>query len=463
MTDAPSEPAEHTRRAAAQHASAAARPFPVAHKRFISLDRREQAFCTYVAPDRYRQLERIGADAGPLIARGAGLSYVAASFGADSLSVSMRRFNRLLDFDAALRTVDVEAGATLGELGGFLAAHGFMLPVQPGHPSITIGGCIAANAHGKNQWREGLFCDGLEDLRLLHPAHGLLRCSRRENAAAFRLTCGGLGLSGLIVSARIRVAPLPGALAAVTHHKFGTLHEAYRIAQDVTPNADAVLIWADFSQGRNFGSGFVAATQFGGGGKLVGWDGGITLDWSQSAFPFSVFTGRTTGAINRVYATTQARARRQTLQQVLFPSVGREFYYRAHGEAGFHEFQCLLPEFAVDSALREIVDAVRNTQLVVALATMKLFRGPGAQIDFTGDGIVLTLDVSAHPKHAVALGQLEAIVAAHGGAINAMKYSRLSAKGLRQSFSGAEAFADALRAYDPKRLFRSALSQRLGL
>src|SRR4051812_45723082 len=113
-------------------------------RKFVSLDRHSVCWGDYDEPDRYRELLSVKADS-PLIARGAGLSYVAASFDDGVRSIGLRQFNRILAFDAAERWIEVEAGISLGELYDFCSHHGLALPVQPGHPQITIGGCIAGN------------------------------------------------------------------------------------------------------------------------------------------------------------------------------------------------------------------------------------------------------------------------------------------------------------------------------
>ncbi len=101
----------------------------------------------YSRPDRYRMIKSDVGD-GPRIARGGGYSYAAASFGGGSRVVEMRAFDRVLRFDPERRLIEVEAGATLEDVLTFTAPRGLYLPVQPGYPAITVGGCLAANVHG---------------------------------------------------------------------------------------------------------------------------------------------------------------------------------------------------------------------------------------------------------------------------------------------------------------------------
>ena len=70
------------------------RGFAIARERLTSFDRQFTADVRVQRPDRYRLLDSLPEDE-PRIARGGGVSYVAASFGADTTSLDMRAFDRL--------------------------------------------------------------------------------------------------------------------------------------------------------------------------------------------------------------------------------------------------------------------------------------------------------------------------------------------------------------------------------
>src|SRR5262245_10379604 len=123
--------------------------------RFASMDQQTIVVGEYAEPSSYEQLGAIIAN-GPVIARGAGVSYVGASFGEGTRSIGTRQLNRVLDFDAHNRRITVEAGLSLGSLYDFLLPHHLYLAIQPGHPQITVGACVACNVHGKNPQRDGV-------------------------------------------------------------------------------------------------------------------------------------------------------------------------------------------------------------------------------------------------------------------------------------------------------------------
>ncbi|HVV96760.1 MAG TPA: FAD-binding protein, partial [Rhodanobacteraceae bacterium] len=118
------------------------RGFALGEIELSSFDRQFRARCRVQRPDRYRLLEALPQDV-PRIARGSGVSYVAASFGADAVSQSLAAFGRILAFDEHEGRICVEAGARIGDVQRFALARGWYLAVTPGHPAATIGGCIA--------------------------------------------------------------------------------------------------------------------------------------------------------------------------------------------------------------------------------------------------------------------------------------------------------------------------------
>src|SRR5258708_4875251 len=179
---------------------------------FVSFDGGVSTRASYCRPDRYRTIEDHAART-LRTARGGGYSYAAASFDGGSLVEDMTRLNRVLSIDPASRVVEVEAGMTLGDLFALTAPLGLWLPVQPGYPDITIGGCIAANVHGKNPHREGTFESSVVSLNLYHPQRGTVRIDRENETELFELTCGGYGLARIILAATLPLEPLTGPAA----------------------------------------------------------------------------------------------------------------------------------------------------------------------------------------------------------------------------------------------------------
>jgi len=435
---------------------------------FSSLDRHTTRTCEYSEPDRYRQIFTRPSDAS-MIARGSGLSYVAASFSERATSVGMKRFNRILAFDRDEGRIEVEAGVTLGQLYEFLTPLGLHLPVQPGHPQITIGGCIAGNVHGKNQFKEGVFKSLVREFRLFHPDHGVISASPGSNADIFDLTCGGLGLTGIIVSAQLSVAPLPGTAMRVDHLPVEDLDDAFRKVNSLASEYDMMYCWCDLSVlGRRAGSGYIVT------GRFVSEDAAAhsgrpfkPLDPSSSAkFRPRLFANALIPWVNRAYRyreTRQSGPHTVPLFDFLFPAVGKEFYFDWFGNNGFVEHQVLIPTNAIEDYPSAVMKLLRHHGQPAALATVKAFRGNQHLLHYDGAGLNFTIDVINRAESRDLLKDMDDINSRFGAITNVMKDSRLSAAVAERQYSEYGEFRERLHSFDPKRRFTSCLSERLGL
>jgi decaprenylphospho-beta-D-ribofuranose 2-oxidase len=189
------------------------------------------------------------------IGRGGGYSYAAPSFGKNILTQEMTSFNRILDFNEKSRTVVVEAGITLRELLKWSFRKKLLLKIQPGHPDITIGGCVAANVHGKNPHKDGTFVDVVLEIKLFHPDHGFIILSRTQNTDIFELTCGGLGLTGIIVSVKLQLDVLPSDRMIFERIPIESMIDATEFFKK-NLDVDFISSWHDGSPSKkNFGRG----------------------------------------------------------------------------------------------------------------------------------------------------------------------------------------------------------------
>ena len=426
---------------------------------------RERAVCH--RPDRYRLLEG-DVDSRARIARGGGYSYAAASFGGGSVTVEMQRFNRILAFDPARRTIEVEAGMTLGELLPVTARAGLWLAVQPGYPAITVGGCIAANVHGKNPFRDGTFRSCVADLTLFHPDHGFRRLSETEGA--FELTCGGYGLTGIVVAATLRLEPLGGSRVSVKHHAIGSLSEAARMMQDLAGKSLFAYTWHDATpRPRTFGRGYVYEGTLDPGsldaGDLVAPYRVLTAA-GRARLPFSLWNA----ASARVFASAYWHLERHRpevttggLFDAIFPFARRSAYFRLFGRPGLVEYQVIVPFDRTESFLAELSRLILSAGPPSVLLSMKAFAGEPGRLRFEGDGLCLTLNLERSATTLDLLRRLDELSIETGALPNLIKDSRLPARVVRACYPEYERFRRELAAFDPRRRFRSELSERLAL
>ncbi|MBX9722003.1 MAG: FAD-binding oxidoreductase, partial [Candidatus Obscuribacterales bacterium] len=236
---------------------------PTAH-RFVSFDGSSNADALIVRPDNNEFFKSPSASfSSPVIARGAGLSYTASSFGKDVLSIDHGQLNHILDFNEQEQWIEVEAGTSHGQVYDYVISKNLFLATQPGHPRISVGGCIAPDIHGKNQFLDGTFINQVKSLKLFHPSHGIIDLSPENNPDLFRLTCGAYGLTGNIISCKLKLKKIPSSMAEVSLHPLSSIVELPAKLRASAAVSDFVLSWHDFTlSGKDFGKGFVQEGRF---------------------------------------------------------------------------------------------------------------------------------------------------------------------------------------------------------
>ena len=187
----------------------------------------ERAVCRVYRPEKMHQPAALLREPAvtSLISRGLGRSYGDAAVN-EAAVLLHTRLNRMIDFDPATGVLTCEAGLSLAEIIDVFLPRGYFPFVTPGTRFVTVGGAIAADVHGKNHHRDGCFSECVLSFDLLTASGQTLTCSREANSDVFRATVGGMGLTGIITEARIRLTPVPSAYINVTYERAANLDDA---------------------------------------------------------------------------------------------------------------------------------------------------------------------------------------------------------------------------------------------
>lgn len=133
-------------------------------------------------------------------------------FAADCVLLDMRSVNRIVGLDAKTGIVHAEAGIEWPELiQGTLdlqkeSARWGIRQKQGGADRMTLGGALAANAHGHSLGSAPIAAD-VEWIEVVMPDGSAKRCSRKENRELFSYVVGGYGLFGVIAAVGLRLVP----------------------------------------------------------------------------------------------------------------------------------------------------------------------------------------------------------------------------------------------------------------
>jgi decaprenylphospho-beta-D-ribofuranose 2-oxidase len=435
---------------------------------FISFDGAVELRTSHQRPDRYRHLEM---DLGslPRIVRGGGYSFSAASFGENILVQEMGDFNRFLDFDQIRKTVKVEAGMTLRKLMDWALNRDLYFPVLPGYPEITVGGCVAVDAHGKNPWKDGTFSEWVTEINLFHPAHGYMRLSRDENPEIFGLTCGGFGVTGTIVDVTLQLIELPSSTFEVKKIPVTSFNDAMQKLAEYSDSSDYIYSWHDGTQrGKACGTGVIFMGRWLEGAQAVKsacYKNKTMSASSRSRMPISVWNGLTAAAANRLFMAmnNSSTVEIMDVSKATFPFAYNTLYHRFYGRKGFAEIQVLVAKNVAATFMQKLYDIVEQYDPPLVMISLKMFRGKQKSLSMSGEGYLIALNFYRDSRLLDFLKLVDQLVIETGAQPNLSKDSRISREIASQTISNYAEFKSRLQAFDPLRLYQSELSNRIGI
>jgi decaprenylphospho-beta-D-ribofuranose 2-oxidase len=420
-------------------------------------------------------LNRAGSAAGAvtgapsLIPRGCGRAYGDAALN-PAMTLQTLALDRLLDFDPDTGALTCEAGASLAELIDVFLPRGWFPAVTPGTKFVTVGGLIASDVHGKNHHRDGSFCDWLEWVELCLADGRIVRCSRDEHPELFAATCGGMGLTGLIVRARFRLTRVESAMIRQRVIRAGNLDAAMEALESTQASTYSVA-WIDaVSRGRSLGRSVVFLGEHASRDELpppmqaepfrrpAKRRPGVPID--LPAFALSSPSVRLFNSF--IYHRQSAGERLVDLDPYFYPLDTIAGWNRIYGRRGFLQYQCVFPEESSRDGLRQLLEATSAAGRGSFLAVLKRM---GAQslgmLSFPMPGYTLALDFPVSDGIMPLLARLDEIVVALGGRIYLAKDARMPASVFAAGYPRLNEFRQVRREWNLESKFRSALSERL--
>lgn len=423
-------------------------------------------------PRSVEALQQLVVSEPSLIARGNGRAYGDSAINA-SATVETRHINRIMAFDPASGQLIAEAGVLLGDIIAAFLPRGWFPMVTPGTKFVTLGGAIAADVHGKNHHRDGSFRNCVDWIEVMGADGETQRCSPQDHAALFNHTLGGMGLTGIILCAAIRLRPVETAWirqSTIAAPNLKAAMAAFEAAQDATYS----VAWIDcLGTGSNLGRSLV----------MLG-EHAVRADLSprQAQAPFQIKSKRklsipidfpaftlnslTVRAFNALYYWAGTRKTGTQLvdwDSYFYPLDAILGWNRIYGRKGFAQFQCALPMDRSEAGLTALLSEIAKAGSGSFLAVLKRFGKQDSAFSFPMEGYTLALDFPVMPKTLALLERLDQITIAHGGRFYLAKDSRMTSATLRASDPRAADFQAHRDSHGLTSRFRSAQSERLAL
>lgn len=372
---------------------------------------------------------------------GNGRSYGDVCLASTDQVLVMRGLDHFLALDQQQGLIRAEAGVSLGEILALTVPRGWFLPVVPGTQFATLGGAIANDVHGKNHHVRGTFGCHVERLGLYR--HGqMLECSPTANAELFAATIGGLGLTGVIVWAEVRLLPVQSARVDTLTQRFDSLDNFFELADQYDGSHEYGVAWIDcLSRGGSRGRGAYFAgnhARYGSSDVRPGRRLSVPL-----TPPLSMINPLTLKAFNEVYWRTkprQLRLSRDSYLSYFFPLDQILHWNRIYGIRGFQQYQCVIPTAHERDAIAELLDCIarsRNGSFLAVLKRCGASVSPGL-LSFPQQGTSLALDFPQSARTLRLFEELDRIVFAAGGRLYPAKDAHMQPEDFRRSYPAWE-------------------------
>ena len=409
---------------------------------------------------------------GDAIARGNGRSYGDSSI-SHTNTIQMAHFNRMLSFDQHSGQLVVEAGVMLSDIIDTFLQCGWFPAVTPGTKFVTIGGMIAADVHGKNHHRDGSFGAFVDWIDLLGPSGIVQRCSRKDNPNLFNWTVGGMGLTGIIVRAAIRLRSVETGWIKQRTIAAANISEAIELFES-SLNINYSVAWIDCMQrGRHLGRSLIMLGEHARLDDLENSNRQNVYPRARSKniylplnFPSWVLNKYSVKAFNNLYYRKGQLSLGEHLidcNKFFYPLDRILGWNKVYGRNGFAQFQCVIPLEKSIEGITALLNEISKSKCGSFLSVLKRLGVQESNFSFPMEGYTLALDFPVNQKTLDLMKRLDKISIKYGGRFYLAKDSRMSRETLEKSDLRLPHYHRLRDELDLSNKFSSAQSERLGI
>lgn len=414
--------------------------------------------------------------------RGAGRSYNDAALNGGGIVLDLQQMNQILEWDPASGSIRVEPGVTLRELWQTVLPDGWWPPVVSGTMMTTLGGCLGANIHGKNNQRLGTIGEHVMEFTALLPSGAEMTCSPKKNGDLFRAMIGGLGMLGVFTSITLQMKRVYSGLLNVRAWNVADLEAHLAGLADSAPQHNYTVGWMDgTARGKALGRGQLHSADYLAEGDDP--DAARTLRVDYQTLPDKFFGLVPKSFLHTFMAPFMNNPGVRGVNTAKYILGGKTKTYR-QSHAAFHflmdyipdwelaygqliQYQSFLPKETALAAWSEMLSLSHRRSLPSYLGVTKRHRPDGFLLTHAMDGFSLALDFKVTASNRTRLAQMlqdfDGIVLDAGGRFYFAKNSETSAATARR-FLGEETitrFHNLKKRCDPNNLLGSDLYRRI--
>ena len=366
-----------------------------------------------------------------------------------------------------------QAGTTLEQIIDQFLAQGWFPSVVPGTKFVSLGGCVAADIHGKNHHRDGSFGEHVRQLEVILASGTHQQCSPESQADLFWSTIDGMGLTGVIANVSMQMTPVASSYLVVEHHQTKDLDDSFKALFDQAWDDHYTVAWIDcVAKRKGLGRSVLMRGHHASVAELPkrfqSRPYGRPRTQHNLGFDFPAWTlnSLSMNAFNELYYRLQGRKRQPFIadyESFFFPldSIGN--WNRIYGKRGFIQYQCVLPMATAYEGIRTLLETLKAEKRSSFLSVLKRFGAADkGLLSFPFEGYTLTLDLPVKdPALFPFLDRLDEIVLRHDGRVYLAKDARLKPETFRAMYPRFPEWLKIKRKIDPDGRFDSDLARRL--
>lgn len=327
---------------------------------------------------------------------GAQKSYYDTIYNNNNILINMKNFSKILFYDNKKKIIEVESGMTLIKLISFLTKKKKYFHSIPGSPEISVGGAISNDVHGKDSFKFGSFCNQILELKVLLSNNKILVCSLKKNKELFLAVCGGLGLVGIILSAKIKLKNLDANSLKTTVHVCNNFEEQLKIFNE--NNSDYIFSWIDcFS--KKLGRAIVFSSKFSTKKKQTK-DKHYNISFEKIEFYFLkfIFLNNLVKILNSIYFYYVKFFK----TKIYYESINDSLYTLKKNNLdlgkiaqprGFLEFQIVIPKHNQLNICNEIFKICQKLKVNGVLVGGKKVKKSHGYLSFCDDGFTFGITI----------------------------------------------------------------------
>jgi len=398
-----------------------------------------------------------------LIPRGNGRSYGDSALSSNIINIKPKDY--FIDFDEENGLLHIQAGVLLSEILESFVPRGWFLKVTPGTKLITVGGAIASDIHGKNHHVEGCFSECVQEFQIMLSNGDIVTCSKEATPELFKATCGGMGLTGVILDAKIYLKKINSQYIDQTTIKTKNLKETFQAFEEYSHKPYSVA-WIDcLAKDDEIGKCLLMVGDFRNDGNLK------YKTKKQKSIPFNfpsfALNNWSVRAFNLLYygkAKDGVSKQRVSIDTFFYPLDAIGHWNRIYGKNGFTQYQFILPKETSYEGLEEILTVISKSGKGSFLAVLKLYgKANENYLSFPMEGYSLALDFKIEKGLFNLLDKLDEIVVKYKGRIYLTKDVRVSKEIFEKGYPQIETFRQYRKENKMDSKFQSLQSKRVGI